>query len=380
MASIAQHALNGVEGEDAPVISSDLRALNSEWNSTERQAPRKKANVEEEIVEEDDDEFIFGRRRDRRKSEMNEPAPDTVPSRRVTRVKAVTYEEPSDEDEFDENPDEKSQPRPQDNKSAKLRVFQPDSENDVSPSNEDSQPSSWDGPNGVQERMTVSNDHIMDVDSEWSPKIRTSDGMSIRPFAKFDQENSMDEHGSYSEESGIDIQQALSRKPGGVNVNARTVRAVRNNPVSNAAQAKAAQTNLTAKKAKEDKAKAIAAAEAKRKAKLAAVEWKNQNGGSVASEAWSGSEGESAVPTPRKNGSTQNKPAHQPKPIAQVSYSISKVPVKAVPVQTASAADWSESSSDDKPPPKATGRTTSSGGSPFVSINNSSGKSGYKHR
>jgi len=39
-------------------------------------------------------------------------------------------------------------------------------------------------------------------------------------------------------------------------------------------------------KAKEDKAKAIAAAEAKRKAKLAAVEWMNQDSGSVASEAW----------------------------------------------------------------------------------------------
>jgi hypothetical protein len=374
MASIAQHALNGVEGEDAPVIGSDLRALNAERNCTEGQAPRKKANAEEEIVEGDDDEFIVGRRRDRRKPGINESAPDTKLSRRVTRVKAVTYE-PSDEDEFDETPDEKSKPRPQDSKSAKLRGFQLDGKNDVSPSNQDSRPSSSDGANGAQKRTIVSNDHIMDVDSAQSPNKRTNGGLSIRPFAEFNQENSMDEHGSYSEESGVDIQQTLSQNPGGVNVSAPTVRAVQNNRISNAAQAKATQTNLAAKEAKEDKAKAIAAAEASRKTKLAAVECMNQDSESVASEAWSRSEGESAAPTPRKNHSTQNKPARQPKPIAQASHPISKGPVKAVPVQTASAADRSENSSDDEPPPKATGRTTSSGGRPFVSINNSSRKS-----
>ena len=141
----------------------------------------------------------------------------------------------------------------------------------------------------------------------------------------------MDERGSYSEESGIDRQQALSQKPGGVNVSAPTVRGVQNNRISNTAQAK------------EDKAKAIAATEANRKAKLAAEKPLH--------------------------------PAQQSKPIAQASHPISKGLVKAVPVQTASTADWSESSSDGEPPPKATGRTTSSGGHPFVSINNSSRKS-----
>jgi hypothetical protein len=369
MASTAQ--------QDAPVISSGWRALNAEWNSTEEQAPRKKANAEEEIVEKDDDEFIVGRRRDRREFGMNEPTPNTKPSRRVTRVKAVTYEEPSGEDEFGETPDEKSKARPQDSKNAKLRVLPPDSQNDELPSNEDSQPSSRDRLSGVQKRMTASNDHTMDVDSEQSPKRRANGGLSIRPFAEFSQGSSMDEHGSYSEGSGIDIQQALSPKPGRVNVNAPSVWAVRNNPVSNATQSKAAQPNLAAKKAKEDRAKAIAAVEANRKAELAAVEWMNQDSGSVASEAWSGSEGESAAPTPRKNGSTQNKPGQQPKPVAQASHSTSKGLAKAVPVQTASAADWSESSSDDELPPKATGRTTSSRGHPFVSINSSSGKSSW---
>jgi JmjC domain, hydroxylase/Zinc-finger domain of monoamine-oxidase A repressor R1 len=377
--SAAQRALNGLKGEDALVISSDLRALNAEWNSTEGQALRKKANVEEEIVEEDGDEFIVGRRRDRGKFGMNELTLNTKLPQRVTRVKAVTHEEPSDKGGFNKTLDEKSEPRPQD-KNAKLRIFPPDSQDDILLSNEDSRPSSRDGPNGVQKRMTASNDHIMDVDSEQGLKRRASSGLFIRPFAEFNQENSMDEHGSYSEESGIDIQQALSQKSGRVNVNAPPVRVVQNNPVSNAAQSKAAQTNLAAKIAKEDRAKAIAAAEANRKAQLAAVERMNQDDGSVASEAWSGSEGESVAPTPRKNGSTQNKPGQQPQPIARESHSISKGPVKVVPVQTASAADWSESSSDDEPPPKATGHTPSSRGHSFVSINDSSGKSGYKRR
>ena len=111
-------------------------------------------------------------------------------------------------------------------------------------------------------------------------------------------------------------------------------------------------TKDTAKKAKEDRAKAMiaAAGEAGRKAKLVAVEWMNQDSESVASEAWSRPEGELAAPSPRKNRSTQNKPTQQPKPIAQASHHISKGLVNGVPTQTASAADWSESSSSDKPP------------------------------
>jgi hypothetical protein len=93
-------------------------------------------------------------------------------------------------------------------------------------------------------------------------------------------------------------------------------------------------TKDTAKKAKEDKVKAIAAAEANRKARLAAVGRVGQDSGSVAGEAWSGPEDESAAPTPRKNRSTQNRPAQQPKPTAQARRPIPKGPAKAVPVQT----------------------------------------------
>ena len=287
MASIAQRALNSVEGEEAPAVGSDLRALNAEWNPAEGQDPRKKAHAEEEIVE-DDDEFTVRRRRERRKPGINSPAADIEPSRRVTRVKAVAYEQLSDEDEFDVIVTEKPVPRPQDNKSAKLRVSQLDSEDDSSKPNEDSRPNTSDGTNGVDTPITVSDDDAVDIDGNQKAKRRTSGGLSIRRFAKFNQENSMEEHGSHTEESTIDIQQALSRKPGRANVSAPTPRAVQKNSVTTSAQAKAAQASLAAREIKENKAKAIAATEANRKAKLAAVEWMDQESRSLAGETWSG--------------------------------------------------------------------------------------------
>jgi hypothetical protein len=380
MASIAQRALNGVEGEDAPVVSSDLRALNAEWNSAEGQAPRKKAHVEEEIVEEDDDEFTVGRRRDRRKSGMNAPLPDTEPSRRVTRVKAITYEEPSDEDEFGETVDEKPESHPQDSKSATLRLSQLDGESDASQSNEDSRPSTSDRTNGVNKAITVSDDDPMDVDSDQKSKRRTSAGLPTSLFAEANQENLIDDDESRTEDSAIDIQQALSRKPGGAKISAPAARVIQSNSVSSSAQAQAAQASLTAQKAKEDKAKAVAAAEANRKAKLAAVKWMEQDNGSIASGTWSASEDESAAPTHRKNGSIQGEPSQQKPPTTELaSRSMAKGPAKAVSALTASAADWGESSSEDESPPKSKGRTTLSGGRPFVSINNS-GTSGYKRK
>jgi hypothetical protein len=380
MTSIAQRALNGVEGEDAPVISSDLRALNAEWNSTEGQDPRKKAHVEEAVIEEDDDEFTVRRWRDKRKSGMNNP-PDTEPSRRVTRVKAVTYEEPSDEDEFDEAVDEKAAATQQDHKSAKLRVYRLDGEVDASQSNEDTRPNRNDRTNGAHKTITVPDDETMDVNSGQEVKRGTSGRVSIRRFAESNQENDTDEDESRTDGSAIDIQQALSRKPVGANVSARTAPAVPNNSVSNSVQAKTAQASLAARKTKEEMAKAMAAAEANRKAKLAAVEWMDQGEGSLASGTWSGSEDETAAPTTRKNDSNQIKQSQQrPHSTAYTSNSMSKGRVKAVPVQTASAADWGESSSEDEPPPNTTSRTTLSGGHPFVSVNSSSEMSGHKRR
>jgi len=277
--------------------------------------------------------------------------------------------------------DEKLKPGQQDSRSEALRASQLESEEGVSQLIEDSRPNTSDRTNNVHKTTTISNDGNVDMEGGPKPKRRTSGGLSIHRFAEFNEEDSMTDDESRNEESAIDIQQALSRKPDRLNVNAPAARPVQNESISNSVQPKAAQASLAAQKAKEAKAKAIAAAYANRKAKLAAVEWMDRDSRGMAGETWSGSEDESPAPTPPKNGSSRSKPSQQKPPAtAHRSHSMSKGPAKAVPVQTASAADWSESSSEDEPPPKATSRTTLSGGRPFVSINKSSAMSGRKHR
>ena len=102
MAVIAQRALNGVGGA-APVIGSDLQALNTTPN-VEGQQSSKKARLDQVLVDRDD-EYAPGRRRERRKLRPDgvalPPHPDSEITRRTTRMQAVTYEEP-DEDEFGE--------------------------------------------------------------------------------------------------------------------------------------------------------------------------------------------------------------------------------------------------------------------------------------
>lgn len=299
--SIAQHTPNGIQGEDAPLISSDLRALNAEWNSAENQAPRKKLHVEEEIVQEGDDEFTVRRRRGRRKSGIASPRPNTEPPRRATRVKAVAYEEPSDEDEFDETVEERPKPRLPNNRSATLRASRVNGEDTVSLSIKDSQRSASDRTHGVQETTTGSSYDTVDVDRDQNLKRGRSNGLSIRPYVEINRENSMDEDESRTDESVIDIQQALSRKRGVANISVSTVRTVQKGSLGKSAQVEVAQVRITAGKAKEDKAKAITAAGANRTAKLAAVECVDRGGGIMATGTWSGSEDELEIPaTPKE--------------------------------------------------------------------------------
>jgi hypothetical protein len=148
---------------------------------------------------------------------------------------------------------------------------------------------------------------------------------------------------------------------------------VRNQVINSSAQTKATKARLAAQTA-EDKAKALAAAEANKRAKLAAMEWIDQDGGSMASETWSGSDDESAAPTPRKNGSIiQNKAIQQQLPaVPPSSRSTSKGSVKALSAPIASAADWGGSSSDGERWP------TLGGGRLVVRINRASSASGRK--
>jgi hypothetical protein len=369
IASMAQRALNGVEGEEAPVISSDLKALNAEWTSSESQAPRKKASVEEENVEESDDEFTMGRRRDRRKSGINTTLPDIEPCRRVTRVKAVTYEELSDEDEFDETVNDKPNPNIESHTSAISQISEPAVEDITARPYEDCQPSTSESTNDVNQTTNDRDDESQGVESIQKPNNPMSGVSTVHPFPGSSKENSTGGDESRREESTIDIQKALSRKPSGANVNAPAARPLQNKIMTISARTNATQAGLAAPKTKEDKAKVIAAAEANRKAKLAALKWMDQDGGSITSETWSGSEDESTSPSPGKNGVSQNKASQDKLPAAPHSgRSRSNGVVKAVPAPTASAADWSESSSDEEPRPKRTSRTTLNGGRPFLSI------------
>lgn len=109
---LAQRALDGAEAAPAPVVGSDLQALNTNYPRTEGQPPQKKARTEQTVIEQDT-EYAPSRRRDRRKSgpdgERSASRDDDV-TRRTTRMQATTYEEPSDGEEFDEVVEPKKTP------------------------------------------------------------------------------------------------------------------------------------------------------------------------------------------------------------------------------------------------------------------------------
>jgi len=103
MASIVQTAINGVVAP-APVVSSDLQALNV-YPDEDGQPPAKKVRREERLPPtEVDTEYAPGRPRDRRKVPIEGtkvPPTDANIERRTTRLQNVTYAEP-DEEEFNE--------------------------------------------------------------------------------------------------------------------------------------------------------------------------------------------------------------------------------------------------------------------------------------
>jgi hypothetical protein len=104
---IAQQALNGVAAVEAPVLSSDLQALNAYGSAADGQPQRKKPRLEEAQSEED--EFTPGRYRERRKTipdGASRPGPDADITRRQTRMQVTNYEEPNDDDIFDDRVEE----------------------------------------------------------------------------------------------------------------------------------------------------------------------------------------------------------------------------------------------------------------------------------
>ena len=101
MAIFAHHALNGTNGVSAPVLGSDLVALNASSTgmpTDEQKSLAKAAKADFAVLpEEPDEEFRPGRRRGK-----SGPGKGEEITRRSTRMQNVTYEAPSDEDEFEE--------------------------------------------------------------------------------------------------------------------------------------------------------------------------------------------------------------------------------------------------------------------------------------
>lgn len=100
MTVIARQALNGIE-VPAPVISSDLQALNA-VEGNPQQVPKKVRRGSERVTMEQDDDFTPGRSRNRGRVNADgvpRPPPDSDITRRQTRMHNVHYEEP-DEEEF----------------------------------------------------------------------------------------------------------------------------------------------------------------------------------------------------------------------------------------------------------------------------------------
>lgn len=102
ISSMARQALNGID-IPAPVISSDLQALNVVEGNSQQVLKRIRKGLEHVAIEHDDD-FTPGRYRDRRKITVDgnpRPPPDSDITRRQTRMQNVHYEE-LDEDEFND--------------------------------------------------------------------------------------------------------------------------------------------------------------------------------------------------------------------------------------------------------------------------------------
>ncbi|KAJ9660419.1 hypothetical protein H2198_002537 [Neophaeococcomyces mojaviensis] len=104
-ASAAQTTPEGIAPAPAPVVSSDLQALNVESPNAEGQPPPKRARIEAPLSEDVDQEYAPTRSRDRRKvltdGSLLAPHPSNNTGRRTTRLQNITYAEP-DEDEFNE--------------------------------------------------------------------------------------------------------------------------------------------------------------------------------------------------------------------------------------------------------------------------------------
>ena len=260
MALIAQRALNGAEAAPAPVISSDLQALNMH-PSVEGQPSSKKARTDQPIVDRDA-EYAPGRARDRRR-----PRPDGLPlpshpdgevTRRATRTQAVTYEEP-DEDDFVEVVDERPGP------SSKLTT--------------------------MQDAIDVDSDPEDDGDEEdaSSPDVDEMEVDTIDPSVL----------GTQADHTASKPSQANKKIPSNTSSPERRTVATLQPKAQARPQSSATQDHRPSSASSTDstsnRTKALAEARANRAAKMAALDWMEHDSESL-DDAWSEEESEASPP------------------------------------------------------------------------------------
>lgn len=315
LANIARQALNGVEGA-APVIGSDLQALNAAEGHPQAMPKRNRA-VEHVEVDRDDD-FTPGRYRDRRKPPADgaaRPPPDAEITRRQTRLRNVHYEEPSEE-EFSE-----VLPEPSERQSKKNHVVRlDDAEFDF-----DSEPPS------------VSDDEAEDKGAESSPIVE----IEVDPALK----------------------STVAQKPGAAR---RGSTAQENQRLVSVPSSPAPPQGQAAKSARDDAAangvsKSLAEAQANRKAKMAAIEWMHNDSEDL-DDVWSQDSFLDDAP-PAAPAQPSPPPKVAPQPVVTITQKKDIVPNRSTPKPVkpiavkVSADAWVDSDDSDDEPPARRGPT-----------------------
>ena len=270
MAIIAQRALNGDVVAPAPLIGSDLQALNLN-PGVEGQRPTKKARLDQVLVDRDD-EFTPGRSRDRRRPRADglplppRPDADADITRRTTRMQVATYEEP-DEDEFVETLGDTPQ------KASKLAVMKQAIDIDSNSEEEDDDDDRED-----EEEAPVLDVDEIEVDTVGSSSLPAPPSSNVLPPS--------------SRSTLPTIQDTTPARRTVVTLQPLTSSSSR--PQSRAIQEPRSST-ATSKSSRNDQSRALAEAKANRAAKMAAMDWM-ENDSEDLDDAWSEDESEASPP------------------------------------------------------------------------------------
>ncbi|EXJ82029.1 hypothetical protein A1O1_08097 [Capronia coronata CBS 617.96] len=315
LAMMARQALDGF-GAPAPVIGSDLQALNASAEGHPGAMPRRSREVEPIEVDQDDD-FTPGRYRDRRKRTDGAalPPPDADITRRQTRLQNVHYEEPSEE-EFSEVLPEPSKQVSKETHVVRLDDAEFDFGSDLV---------SADGGEGEEE------------DAASSPRVEIGHDPALEPArpptAKLTvaQKIVSPRRDSTSGKSQSPVSVSSSVPP----------------PPSREATRPAQKTSAAP-------SKSLSEAAANRKAKRASIEWM-QNDSEDLDDVWSQDSfmEDDGPASPPKEPSPPPKPA--PRPVVSISRKkqlpLDKRPTSKPPPVTVSVDAWVDSDdSDDEPP------------------------------